>query len=282
MNNKTDFKQTLGEIFDREIVFIVGATRWGTAWVQQCADAHPDICAKGEGHFTDILFPRMAAVIDDYNTEAEKIGKRLQSAGLGDTASGFTFEDVDCLLAVAVGLMFNRWNKGRDVKCIMEKTPEHVLSLGVLERIVPHMKVVHVVRDGRDEAVSAWQFNRTISPEGFLGKFPEFNDYVDVFSKNWARSVSTARRFGRANRKRFFQLRVEDIQSHPAPVIKGLFEFLGVDNGAKTLRDCMDAAWDIAPLDVEPGVWKQKFDDDGERLFMRNCGELLKLLDYQV
>jgi len=281
-NKANDFKRKLGDIFDRDIVFIVGATRWGTAWVQQCCDAHGEICAKGEGHFTDILFPRMAAVIDEYNTEAEKIGTRLQAAGLPGTAAGFTFEDVDCLLATAVGLMFKRWSDGEDVKCIMEKTPEHVLSLGVLERIIPNLKIVHVVRDGRDEAVSAWNFNQKISSTGFSKKFPTFNGYSDVFSKNWARSVSTARRFGRANPKRYFQVRAEDIQTNPAPEIQKLFTFLKVDADPKVARDCMDQAWDVSPLDVDSGVWKQKFDDAGERMFMRNCGELLKLLDYQI
>ena len=62
--------ERLARLLDREIVFIVGATRWGTAWVQQCLDAHPEICCKGEGHFTDVLFPMLAKVFDDDNTEA--------------------------------------------------------------------------------------------------------------------------------------------------------------------------------------------------------------------
>ncbi len=107
--------ERLARLFDREIVFIAGATRWGTAWVQQCLDAHPEICCKGEGHFTDIRFPMLAKVFDDYNAEAETVGNRLQKAELPGNAAGFTFEDVDHMMTTAIGLALDRWTDGADV-----------------------------------------------------------------------------------------------------------------------------------------------------------------------
>ena len=80
--------ESLARLFDREIVFIAGAIRGGTAWVKQCLDAHPKICCKGEGHLTDVLFPMLAKVFDDYNAEAETVGNRLQKAGLPGNAAG--------------------------------------------------------------------------------------------------------------------------------------------------------------------------------------------------
>jgi len=104
-----EYQGRLEAIFEKRILLIVGATRWGTAWVQQCLDAHPNACAKGEGHFTDILFPKIAKAVDEYNAESEKIGNRLQLAGLAGNAAGCTVDDVDHLLRTAVALMLNRW-----------------------------------------------------------------------------------------------------------------------------------------------------------------------------
>jgi len=80
----------------------------------------------------------------------------MQLAGLQGNAAGFTFEDVEYLMQSAVMLMMQRWvPEDEDVSCIGEKTPEHVLSLELLDRLFPNMRVIHVVRDGRDEAASA-------------------------------------------------------------------------------------------------------------------------------
>ena len=169
-------------VFEKRLLFVVGATRWGTAWVQNCLDAHPNVLAKGEGHFSDMLFPLLARAFDGYNTEAEKIGNRMQLAGLPGNAAGFTFDDVDHLLATAVGLIYARWlGDGDGITCIAEKTPEHVLSLDLLDRMFPEMGVVHVIRDGRDEAVSAWDFNIGISRGEFPRKYPTFAAFAETF-----------------------------------------------------------------------------------------------------
>ena len=83
-------------MFDKEIVFIIGATRWGTAWLPQCLDAHPEICCKGEGHFTDSLFPLLAGAFDAYNAQSEVVGNRLQNSGLPGNAAGGQFYQREC------------------------------------------------------------------------------------------------------------------------------------------------------------------------------------------
>ena len=196
--------ERLARLFDREIVFIAGAIRWGTAWVQQCLDAHPEICCKGEGHFTDVLFPMLAKVFDDYNAEAETVGNRLQKAELPGNAAGFTFEDVDHMMTTAIGLALDRWTDGADVKVIAEKTPEHVVSLDLLARVVPSLKIVHVYRDGRDEAVSAWEFNSGLSRGKFREQYPKFGDFAKTFAGNWSKSITAAQRLSATTRDSVF------------------------------------------------------------------------------
>lgn len=283
--------ERLVRVFEKEIVFIIGATRWGTAWMQQCLDAHPEICCKGEGHFTDSLFPLLAGAFDRYNARSEVVGNRLQKSGLAGNAAGFTVDDVDHLMTTAIGLMLGRWagdgvgdgvGTGAGVKVIAEKTPEHIVSLDRLAGVVPSMKVIHVYRDGRDEAVAVWDFNRGLSQGAFQEKFPRFGDFAEAFANNWMQGISATRRFEREHRGRCFHVRAEDFQGVPGPALRPLLKFLGVDDGETVIKDCADAAWEAVPLDVDPGAWKKKFDDKSTQFYKRQCGELLKLLGYEV
>ena len=112
--------------------------------------AHPDICAKGEGYFTDLLFPKIATALDDYNSESDQISNRLQLASLPGNAAGYTFDDVDHVLRVAIGMALDRW------------------------------------LDRRDEAVSAWEFNLGISRGNFPKKFPNFASFAEKFAQTWS------------------------------------------------------------------------------------------------
>jgi len=273
----------LGQLLKKDMVFVVGATRWGTSWVQQCLDTHPKVCCKGEGHFTDTLFPDLAKLVDQYNQNAEKIGNRMQLAGLQGNAAGFTFEDVEYLMQSAVMLMMQRWvPEDEDVSCIGEKTPEHVLSLELLDRLFPNMRVIHVVRDGRDEAASAWDFNMGISKGEFPRRYSSFADFAETFARNWSRSVGAARRFGRLNRRRYYQIRAKEVINEPAPIVRRMFRFCDVDDREEHVQAGIKQAYQVAPLDLDPGVWQNRFDKDATRRFHRQSGELLKLLDYAV
>ncbi len=276
--------ERLGRLLKKDIVFVVGATRWGTSWVQQCLDTHPKILCKGEGHFSDSLFPGLAKLVDQYNQDAERIGNRMQLAGLPGNAAGFTFDDVEYLMRTSVMLMFQRWlpDDVDDITCIGEKTPEHVLSLELLDRLFPTMRIVHVVRDGRDEASSAWDFNMRISKGEFPRRYPTFADFAETFARNWSRSVGAARRFGRLNRRRYYQIRAEDLIEEPAPIVRRLFRFCDVEDREEIVQAGIKHAYQIAPLDIDPGVWHKRFDDEATKRFHRQSGELLKLLNYTV
>ena len=282
-----DYRATherLARVFDREIVFVVGATRWGTAWVQQFLDAHPEICCKGEGHFTDTLFPRLARAFDDYNARAETVGARLVKSGLPGNAAGFMVEDVDYLMASAVGVMFDRWLKGAGdgVKVVGEKTPEQVLALPLLARVLPGLKVVHVFRDGRDEAAAAWDFNNSLGHGAFRRQYPAFADFAKTFSGNWSHAIDAVRRFDRGHKGQCFHLRAESLTDDRAAALAPLLKFLGVDAGEATIARAAERAWEAAPLDVDAGIWRRKFDKETATMFNRDCGELLKLLGYEV
>jgi hypothetical protein len=242
MNSFSETQVRTSQLFDKWLVLIVGVTRWGTAWVQQCLDAHPDICAKGEGHFTDLLFPKIATAFDDYNSESDKIGNRLQLAGLSGNAAGYTFDDVDHVVKVAI---LDRWLDGRNPSCVIEKTPEHVLNLDLLLRVLPCACVIYVLRDGRDgrdEAVSAWEFNLGISRGDFLKKFRNFASFAENFAQAWSRSIGAGRKFGQKNQTRYLEIQSSDITVNPSSVVAALLDLSEVSSTQKIAQNCANMA----------------------------------------
>ena len=284
MSEFREVQSNVADALESGVVFLVGATRWGTAWVQQCLDTHPYVCAQGEAHFSDILFPAVADVFGDYNKQCEKIANRLRAVGLPGNAAGLEYEDIDHLLRTAMGLMFRRWTIAAEEPpaVIVEKTPEHVVALDILHRVLPDSRVIHVYRDGRDEALAAWEFNLGISRGEFPRTYPNFAAFAEAFAGNWNRSIDAARRFRRFRADACLEVRAEDIVDDPEGVAQRLFDFVGVGIDADWLKACTGTAWDVAPLDLEPGAWHGSFDDEARGHFTRQAGELLKLLGYDA
>ena len=61
-----------------------------------------------------------------------------------------------------------------------------------------------------------------------------------------------------------------------------MLKFLGVDDSEAVIKDTAETAWEATQLDVDPGDWKHTFEVAEKRSFNRQCGELLKLLGYEV
>ena len=154
------------------------------------------------------------------------------------------------------------------------------MHLDLLARVVPRARFVHVVRDGRDEAVSVWDYNRRVNPDGFAKQHPTFESFVDSFAKTWSDSVAKALAFGRDNPERFLEVFSEDLANEPEPVIRDLFRFLRLDEGEKEISLCLKAGAATAPPGEDAGKWRGRFEDKALAVFRRNAGELLKLLGY--
>ena len=270
----------LGRVFDKEVFFITGWTKPGTAWVQRALDAHPEICCKGEGHFADGLYPLLGRSMELYNRHSRRGPSRPRGAGIEEAGIGFTHGELDFILAQAIGLSLSRWVGDASVRCIGDKTPEHVMHLDLLARVLPRARLVHVVRDGRDEAISVWDFKRRVNADGFAKQHPTFESFVETFAKTWGDSVAKAHAFGRDNPERYLEIFCEDLSNEPEPVIRDLFRFLRLDEGEKEISLCLRAGAATMPSAETPGMWRGRFDDEALAAFRRNAGELLKLLGY--
>jgi hypothetical protein len=104
------------------------------------------------------------------------------------------------------------------------KTPVHVLSLGKIIELFPEARIVHIIRDGRDVALSYLDVD--FGPTTIEGA-----------ALRWRRYVSAGRRSGlRLGPASYHELRYEHLVDQPEQVLRALCGFLGVEFEKEMLR----------------------------------------------
>ena len=288
-------QKAIEKVFEKQIFFVVGVMKSGNTWLQFLLDAHPEICCKGEGHYFDVLAPAIYRAFQDYNNQSAKRIEAFKQSEFVDDSPLYSIGQLNQILAMAIGLSFVQWVGDADVKCIGDKTPVNITALTLLGTMFPAAKCVHIIRDGRDAAIATRIRDLQINREATLREFESFDACIENFAKNWVGRIKQARDFGATSPDRYFELRYEDLHRGPQPIVRGLFEFLGVDAGDDVVSECINAAsferlsggrkrgQEKAGAHMRKGVvgdWRNHFDEAAQATFHKQAGDLLKELGY--
>jgi Sulfotransferase family len=131
------------------------------------------------------------------------------------------------------------------------KEPRSILLLPFLHEILPSLKFLHVIRDGRDMMLSSNQNQLRKHGGAYLGRPVDLSSPLDSVEL-WARLNLEAARYGAEHLgDRYFRVRFEDICSNPALVAAEMFEFIGLEG------DPEDAAAEVDPPE-SIGRWREQ------------------------
>ena len=89
----------------------------------------------------------------------------------------------------------------------------------IMDRSVPEAKIIHLIRDGRDVALSmmnVWFAPKTMG-EAFI---------------TWDRHIDRIRTWGKKHTDRYMEVKYEDLLSKPEEVMKTVGEFIGLEYDA--------------------------------------------------
>jgi hypothetical protein len=100
-----------------------------------------------------------------------------------------------------------------------DKTPLYMQHLSTLERLFPDAIWVHLVRDGRDAALSFLSL-----PEGFSGKTWAQPRTAAQFAARWRTEILAARKLGSHVGGRYLELRYEDLVTEPERELRRVCE----------------------------------------------------------
>ena len=217
--------------------FVVGAARSGTTLLRVMLERHPAVAIPPESHFIPRLWEQRRRYGDDGRLERPREFLRdLASDGRfrsWDLPSQAVRDELEPLerptLADGIAAAFRAYAGSRGKPSWGDKTPKYVDSIPLIASLFPEARFVHVVRDGRDVALSVLDMER-------------LHAHAATPARVWARQVRDGRAAGRAlGEARYLELRYEDLLEDQPGELRRVCGFLGVPYRAAMLEHERDA-----------------------------------------
>ena len=274
-------------------IFIVGAPRSGTTLLQYMLRSHPDICMPtGESHFIIPLlknserFGDLSRLENVKNVLSEMYN---QSQSFLDTDLHGIHFDVDSIAKIIlerdinsmegiISLLFQLNATGEGKARWGDKTPYYVLHIPYLKKYFPDAKFIHIIRDGRDCALS--MFNRQ-------------NDFgiINVYhaAKYWQQYVEIGYEEGRKlGKEDYLELRYEDLLNDPEVSLRKVCDFLDESFYDSLINFKKSSGQGKTPLLQSPiqkqnqNKWKKEMSFHSIKIFEGAAGSTLKKYEYEL
>ena len=200
-------------VLDKQFLFIIGSPKSGTTWLQVMLAAHPQITTTVEL----TLFNRYTAPwITAWKEELANIEKGRWHQGLPFLWTEQEFYGF--LRKFAEEVYHKVAQNKRQATHILDKHPAYSMYIEDINRLLPQARFIHVIRDGRDVAVSMMSARREIG----YGTSTIQNSALAW--KQHVRSAQTARQYP----ERYMEVRYEELHSDATTTIESVFNFCGI------------------------------------------------------
>lgn len=198
------------------IPFVVGVMRSGTTLLRLMLDAHPDLAIPSETRFFPALMPFInkdqidpQEIINtltsvntwpDFELNENNLLKKMQEKSVNDAASALrVFYEL-----YAARFKKNRWG---------DKTPYYCLHMDQLSLLFPEARFIHIIRDGRDVALST------------KGLWFDLGKTIEETAVNWANRIRQTRQLAQLV-PYYMELRYEDLIAEPEITLRKICKFI--------------------------------------------------------
>lgn len=268
--------------------FVVGVARSGTTLLRLMLDAHPALAVPPETWF---LF-RVVRLRGADRKLPERLFDVLtgssmwKSAGLSRRALRRELESLEPFeLAEGVRCFYRLYAARQGKQRWGDKTPGYASLLDKIARLLPEARFIHIVRDGRDVALSLREL-----------WFAPARD-IRGLAAHWQEQIRTARRLGRGCR--YLEVRFEDLVREPHEELQRIAAFVDLPYDQAMERYFLSARRRLGEvrgpaaraslrLTGEPpqpsriGCWRHAMTRDERAMFERVGGKLLRELGYET
>jgi hypothetical protein len=300
------------EFFPLHKFFIYGHARSGTTLLTRLIRLHPEVHCNYQGHFFTRQ-PTLEGLVNRVEIE-DWFTRRSNRWNCGRDLS-------PVVLRAISDYIMEREARPLGAKVVGDKSPNNLLNgeaVRLLHKTYPDGKLIFIVRDGRDAAVSHrfqtfidatqhlnkadWRIRADFErdPEPYLrGERSIFTEKgIFAAANDWVKNVSETDSLG----KQFFgtqyaSVRYEDLLAKPWEQMSRLWNFLGVDVDLPELPEILQAElasnpdrdWQkqkagdlISPLEKgKSGSWRELFTERDKTIFQHVAGETLESWDYR-
>ena len=271
---------------------IIGVARSGTTLLRLMLDAHPQLAIPPETGFVgpaaalargqprdarDALFE----LVTGFHTwrhmgvPSEQYREALRRVEPFDISEG---------VRAFYRLYASRFGKSRHG----DKTPNYTMAVGSVARVLPEAHFIHIIRDGRDVALSVRDL--PFSP----------GTTMTEIAHDWAVRLSRARSQA-SGVPRYMEVRFEDLVSDPRSVLDPVCKFIALPFDDAMLEYHERAGERLGELGLHPGaayhplaltqsppkrdragVWRREMSREEREAFEAEAGDLLAELGYDV
>ena len=227
-----------------QVFFIVGAQKSGTTWLQKSLNSIEGIHCLGEGHFIDKLLMPMAQTRHEYNQMMQVVQQRVYG-GNGFYGPVPDQEFLGLMRSWILNIMARNAKAPREsILALGDKTPANSFHVPTLKQLFPRSRFIHLLRDGRDVAVSAFRHRERIHKESAKpdASSLDLNAEAPQLLSKWAGSTRAIRKAETAGIP-VHTVRYEDMLKTGVASLRSCVNYLLPENGItdQQLQAAVDA-----------------------------------------
>lgn len=271
--------EKIREIKDSAPVFVIGSQRSGTSFLYRLIQKYLKI---GFGRDNG-LFVRKMKMLDYYGDLKNDANlRRLLTDILNEPDVKRRFPeleiDVDAFISQMdertypelVRRFYAEWAYLKGANRWGGKTPDYSIYTAELLELFPDAKFVHIIRDGRDVALSLFRLD-------WGAKSPI------VAAKHWKERVEAACNFGRTlDDSQYLEIRYEHLVQFPEEIFENLIHFLDWEDDRYKIIDQFNRGIVGKVRRDNFNKWKMQMSRRHIRAFEQVAGDLLKRLGYNT
>ncbi len=289
----------MNQVRKNPYVFVVGCPRSGTTLLQRMLDHHPQLAIAND---TDFIYKALKTVCPQLKSSVKRgqdpaltpqlvdfVRQHKRFARLGLPDDRVRVAGRCASYGAFVSALYDEFAGMRGKSLAGEKTPDYARQLPVLHGLFPQARFIHIIRAGRDVALSTLEWAE--ADRRGPGRFLLWNEQrLGTIAMWWRWLVGTGCTDGAALGPTIYrEIRYERLVDEPELALRELMDFLGLPFAVEMLHYHEDkmsfapalsakSAW----LPPTRGLrdWASQMKQEDVALFESLASDLLSKLGY--
>lgn len=210
-------------------MFIIGCERSGTTLLMSMLNCHSKIAIPYESHFI-ISYYNKLAYYNNLNNDKDKyhmVSDILQHERVIEWDKKIDINKIDYKncnnFSEIINAIYDEYARLRYKQVWGDKTPLYSEYMDIINKLFPDSKFIHIIRDGRDVALS-------LKKLWYQGQLLNGLDY-------WCKTAFLAHKMGNMlPTDRYYEIHYESLVTDPRLELKGICSFLNIEYEDEMLR----------------------------------------------
>ena len=291
----------LNQTSTNPFLFVCGVPRSGTTLLQRMLNAHPKLAVANDSHFIpraleltranlvdDAIAGRNISICEDLQNKTFNY-HRFYRLGISKEQFQQIANNSDNYRQLVSGI-YDQFARNDGKRLGGEKTPDYVRRLTLLHSLFPSAKLVHIVRDGRNVALSLLQWAKPNKGPGRIALWEKSPIAVCALWWKWLVDAGT-KQSNSISPETFRAVQYESLIRSPRETMENLCCFLEIDFEEWMLQFNKDKVVPNSGLSAKnawlpptQGLrdWRRDLADDDVALFQELAGESLVKHGYEL